>query len=560
MRAALHQMQQREENGAVVIEIDPNGNVPDRDFVLRWQEKPVREAKAEAWTFTDGEGQTHALLKLVAPEQRGASAGYSQDVYVLHDWSGSMVGQKWTKSVEALHRLVKELGDNDRVWITFFSNRPSDFASRPLPAAELRQDRCFLDLSEEGPGGGTEMLPAAEQVLKAIQTHSLRQEREATVILITDGQTAEEHAVMAAFKKYVQIRVHAIGIDTTVNDALLRSLARQQRGQVVLHTPNEDIAGSIQRLVRRLRQPVLLDLQPGPGWETPSAQLPDLYAGEIATFCLRATQPGARLALRGKLPQGTGFPVELTPQTSTNPAIALLWAKERITQLLENGQRGEATELSIKTNLVCATTAFVAVDDSQTVDKAEKEIYQPSQAPLFLGEEGQLFDRGEAGAAAFQIHLARLRPSAACVASGDVMLGDLGVLPQLAKSVKSLTRDLVARLGEPDKTDAQETAPKSPGLGAPPASKPTAPDLNEIRGSLDELRGLPVFQTVIGRRFLRLLDNWVKDKPSERESLVAKWIDTLRGKTIAEVIAACIEFARSQMTDEAQAVKVASAL
>lgn len=350
--------------------------VPDRDFVLRWQELPTESAAGNAWICTE-EADTWGLVQVKAPEHASGAEQYQQDVYFLVDRSGSMEGEKWMKTAEALKSFVRQLGKLDRVWITFFESNFADFAEEPWPAPKLLSDRNFLSVEKRGTGGGTEMLPALEHVLEMASRFSFDQKRRAVLVLITDGEIGNEEAVLAALRPYPSLRVHAFGIDVTVNDALLRQLARQQHGSVTLQTPADDVARAVSSLGAKLRRPVLTNFELGAGWQSASDYLPDLYASDVVSLPLRRMQARAELKISGRLPDGSVHTLALQPRQTANPALRLLWMRDHIQHLLGQN-KAEAIRLAIETNLICDGTAFIAWDREEKVPVAVATLYQPA--------------------------------------------------------------------------------------------------------------------------------------------------------------------------------------
>ena len=196
-----------------------------------------------------------------------------------------MSGEKWTKAAEALIEFVKATTPSDRVWITFFESGYRDFAEKPLERDALLRDPDFQSIARLGTGGGTELLPALRHVLKTQQRFSAR--RRSHIILITDGQVGNEEAVLQAVSGRA-LPVHCFGIDHAVNEAFLRQLAAQQRGTSVFLTPDDDLVRPIAILGSRLSRPVLTHLTLDGGWELAGAELPDIYAGQVAFASVRS--------------------------------------------------------------------------------------------------------------------------------------------------------------------------------------------------------------------------------------------------------------------------------
>ena len=107
------------------IFLPANASAPDRDFVLRWRRAARPALLSAAWISADQEA-TYALAQLGAPDEVPESRE-GNDIYFLVDRSGSMAGEKWTKTAEALIAFAHAAAQNDRVWITFFESELQGF-------------------------------------------------------------------------------------------------------------------------------------------------------------------------------------------------------------------------------------------------------------------------------------------------------------------------------------------------------------------------------------------------------------------------------------------------
>lgn len=353
------------------------GSLPDADFVLSWREPKARELTSRGWSWREG-GEAYALVQLRAPEDAAKAKAGGQDFYFLVDRSGSMEGAKWVRTCEAVYAFVKLLAPGDRVWITLFESTFIDFAEKPLPAAEVLADPGLREMAQLGTAGGTELLPAVRHVLGKIAAHSAR--RRTTVILVTDGEVGNEQEINRAFAAAPQVIVHTFGIDVAVNDAFLKQLARQQRGDCWLRTPDDDIAGTIAALGERLQRPILTDLQPSGAWQTATPALADLHAREIVTFPLRGTASDL-VKITATAPGGASRTLEVELAETGSEAIKLLWVQQRIAGLLASGRAQDAIALAVLHNILCEGAAFVAWDEAEKVAIATDDVVQPSLAP-----------------------------------------------------------------------------------------------------------------------------------------------------------------------------------
>ncbi|MGV3663053.1 MAG: VIT domain-containing protein [Prosthecobacter sp.] len=385
------------QGGKVEVELAQAEEAPDRDFVLRWEEKAALEPQPRAWVSAQG-GETHALLQLRAPQAADAAVAgddHAQDIYFLLDRSGSMQGVKWQMCAQALHAFVRELGARDRVWITCFGSYYQDFAEKLMTRDELLADRGFRTLARLGTSGGTELQPALEHVLKLRQTHSASQT--SRLILITDGQVGNEPAILKLMKKpaHAALPVHCFGIDDAVNDAFLKNLARQTGGRCALMTPKDDIPAAVRALAVSLRRPVLTDLRLEGDGSLPNegSSLAELHAGEVILVPLRLAE-GQPLsaAITARRPDGSAwrqtFDLHPSAEASSTAAPRLLWARGRINHLIEQGRQSDAVQVAIAHNLTCDGASFVAWDEAEKVSVARREVYQPSFDAIAVGAMG----------------------------------------------------------------------------------------------------------------------------------------------------------------------------
>lgn len=357
------------------IQLAPAQSVPDQDFVLSWSEPEAQAVEPRAWK-THAHDLTYALIQLRAPKDAPVAANLPRDVYFLVDRSGSMEGAKWSATCTALRAFVDLLGSDDRVWITLFETSHQDFAEKPLPVAQLRGDKSFANLIQLGTGGGTELVPAAKHVLAKVAVHSV--ERHPVVIVITDGQVGNEREVLSTFVAQPGVPVFTFGIDTAVNDALLKRLAVQQGGACSLHTPDDDICSAISGLGNRLRRPVVTNLHLLGEWEGVSERLPDLYAGQTVDVSLRSANSTDEIVFEGSLADGRVQRFCIPLADGHNEALPLLWVRGRIARYEAKGERQDAIRLAEQFNLVCEGTAFVAWDEAEHVSIAHDAIDQPS--------------------------------------------------------------------------------------------------------------------------------------------------------------------------------------
>jgi len=354
------------------ISLADKGDVPDRDFVLRWREANVDAMASRAWVCEQAK-DLYALLEIRAPQEAPKERA-PVDFYFLVDRSGSMQGEKWNKAAEALKSCMKVLGPADRAMVTFFESHYRDFAEKPLSAQKVSGYPEFQAVEKLGTAGGTELRPALQHALEVAAKHSAA--RCKNLILITDAQIGNQPAILEQMKTAPGLPVHCIGIDVALNDSLLLALVRQQGGTFQSLNPNDDIEQAVTSLGKTLGQPVVLNLRFSGPWEAADAVIPNLYAGQIHYLSARSSSPWP-LELCGETPSGKQIAIRFDRQDVSSEAPYLHWCRSRIRRLEAEGHEKAAVDLSIKSNLVCPLTAFIAWDESEKVAIANHELVQP---------------------------------------------------------------------------------------------------------------------------------------------------------------------------------------
>jgi hypothetical protein len=120
------------------------------------------------------------------------------------------------------------------------------------------------------------------------------------------------------------------------------------------------------------------------GWELANARIPNLYAGQIHYLSARSRN-GKPLEIHARTAASQPVKIEFSSRRANFDAPYLHWCKSRVQRLMAEGNESGAIELSVKSNLVCGLTAFVAWDESEKVPIARHELVQPNFESRFVG-------------------------------------------------------------------------------------------------------------------------------------------------------------------------------
>lgn len=361
--------------GALLVSLPDHQTVPDRDFILRWRPVPIAPGEARAVVGRGPEG-SQALVTVRGPKTPTARNRTPLSLWLLVDRSGSMSGAKWSQACRAVRRVVNELADHDLVFLTFFESDFQAFAEKPLRAAALRQDARFRSMETLGTGGGTEILPALGDTLRRV---AQARAAGAQVVVLTDGQVANEAAALDTVRQHPGVRFHTVGIDTAVNDAFLEQLAARSGGRCLLVHPGEDLVEPVSALVRDLHPPEIVDLRVQGGWVSEGHAPSGLHQESSCEWLL--THPDSSApppVLSGRDAHGRAWATTAREIPDSDGALVRLVAKRRISHLETENRDAEALVLAKRHNLICRGAAFLAIDTASRVEVAARHLFQPS--------------------------------------------------------------------------------------------------------------------------------------------------------------------------------------
>ena len=348
----------------------------DRDFALAITSGEPDAPVLQAWS--DG---THTLA-LVQPPTGLASRPIPRDAVFVVDISGSMGGTKLGAAKRALTAALHGLETGDRFRLVAFDDRIERFAAGFTPVSDRALTKADRWIGELFARGGTHMAPALKEAFRdPTPAGRLR-----TVLFLTDGQAWNEDELVALVASHRdQARLFTLGIDTAVNGALLKRLARVGGGTCELATPDDDLDDVVASVEARFGSPVVHGLRVLGGTPARDGAV-DLFDGRPAVLWLEGAPD--TVVVEGSSVEGP-VRLEATPHRSELP-LGVLWARARIATLedrivLQPAERPsleeKILELALVHGLASRFTAFVAVETSRTIDGERIELLQPTELP-----------------------------------------------------------------------------------------------------------------------------------------------------------------------------------
>jgi Ca-activated chloride channel family protein len=365
--------------GGDVVRIAPSGRATlDRDFVVRFSPAVASDTPVRA--YSDG----HHTLAIINPPTTADATRIARDVVVLVDVSGSMSGEKLDAARRAVSSVVHGLEKGDRFRLIAFESsvhpHTADFLMFDQSSLK-KADRWIAGLRDMG---GTEMLPALQEAFKG-ETPAGRLR---TVIFITDGQASDEPRLTAFVERHRHgAHLFTIGIDTAVNESLLKQLARVGGGTCELVAPGDDIEEAIVRVEARFGAPVLTDVAPV-GLEAARPTPVPLFAGRPVTVLMRGAH--TEVAFEGRDAGGQTIRLGTDTVTTVSFPLGALWARERVAWLedslasdpaRERELKAQILEVALAHHIASRFTAFVAIEECVSTDGTRRTVVQPAELP-----------------------------------------------------------------------------------------------------------------------------------------------------------------------------------
>lgn len=379
VRSASHGISvHREGRGRARVTFARDEEPLDRDVVLEVRGTGTDQlATLSAHKGAEGEGYLALSVLPDLFELRSSKRG--NDVTFLIDTSGSMDGDSIVQARAALRLCLRHLREGDRFNVVAFESSHRSFAKESVAFSQRSMEKADAWVASLVASGGTELL--------APMTEAASRAPNGILVLLTDGQVGNEQEILrSVLAKAKGLRVYSFGIGTNVSDQLLRDLARETHGAVEFIHPGERIEEKVVSVFAKAIAPRVDEV---------SVRFEGVDVGELAPGALAPLIDAEPWVLYGRYDKGgvgkaivrgraagesweIEVPLDL-PERSERPAVAKLWATERIRdferQKLE-GRRADAMkariiELSVTHGVSSQYTSFVVVEKRTGERRAE---------------------------------------------------------------------------------------------------------------------------------------------------------------------------------------------
>ena len=420
VRSTSHQITTDRSGKILSVQLANSDTIPNKDLILRYR-VAGENTQATVLSQADKRGG-HFAAYLIPALNYKSNQIVPKDVVFLMDTSGSQQGEPLVKSKELMRRFIQGLNPNDTFTIIDFANTTKALSTAPLANTATNRQRAINYIEKLQADGGSELLNGIRTVMNfpAPEIGRLR-----SIVLITDGYIGGENEVLNFVQQNLKPgnRLYSFGVGGSVNRFLIDRLAQVGRGTSQVIRQDEPSAEAAEKFFRQINNPVLTDIQIS--WEGTGEKPeiypiapPDLFASQpLVLFGRKGDRTNGQLRIRGTQAGGKTYeqilPVNFAAgggarqresnsvvTTNTdfgNSAIAQLWARSRIKDLMNQMFGGETkslvesvTNTALNYRLLSEYTAFVAVSEEVRVepDGTRRRVQVPVELPQGVSYEG----------------------------------------------------------------------------------------------------------------------------------------------------------------------------
>ena len=395
------------------ITLESEKTIPNKDFVLRYD--VIGKRLEDAVMATRGANGGFFGLILSPPERMSSADVTPKEIVFVLDTSGSMQGAPIETAKASMKMALDGLYPDDTFNLITFAGDTAILFERPMPATRANLDAAQAFLNGQRSEGGTEMMKA----VKAALAPSDAADHMRIVCFMTDGEVGNDMEIIAEVQKHPNARVFSFGIGDSVNRFLLDGIAKEGRGEAQYVLDGDDGPQAAKRFHERIRNPYLTDISIDWGGLPVTGvypkRIPDLFgANPIVIYGRYGKAVAGKIKLKGKiggLPFERDITIDLPAGESGNAALASLWARTKVDELMskswnpnaEESRPGAAvreqiTKLGVDYQLMTQYTSFVAVEEREaTRTKGGKRIKVPGYAPAGTVFESEGSETGGMG-------------------------------------------------------------------------------------------------------------------------------------------------------------------
>ena len=342
-----------------------------KDFKLSIELK--NELSSNAITSKTKDGQDIVYLSFM-PEILDSYEDSEKEYIFIVDVSGSMAGNKIEETKKAVIECLKQLDVGDKFNIIPFESRFQAMNVTSIEYNESTMKDAEKYVNSLVPLGGTEILSPIKFALYEKETDKI-------ILLFTDGQVGNETEIIQFVDENIgNSRLFPFGIDSNVNSAFIKELAKVGNAKAELIHPNEKIDDKIIRTFARIQTPLLENLKIDYGKSKLLNEIREekcLFNYEFFNVFAKLEDVADDIQLKGKiLDKEYIWKINKKDIKKTDVDLEVLFAKQEMDRLdvyVRNSRRDEKSQnykkmivdLAVKYNINSKYTSFITVNERE---------------------------------------------------------------------------------------------------------------------------------------------------------------------------------------------------
>jgi Ca-activated chloride channel family protein len=307
---------------------------------------------------------------VVPPSNAAAFPRRPLELLFLLDCSESMRGMPIFTAKQLVEAGLASLDSTDTFAIATSGGR---LLSRGLLPASVEHVKGAVELIRSLPPNEGEGLEAGLRTTLALP-HREGQLR--IVLMITDGYVNDQFGpILQLIRADSSARVFCLTTGTAAHRLLLEAIAVEGRGGIAYLRSGVDSPEVVRGLLADLSRPALTDIRVAIRGASVDGMLPrrapDLCAGRPVTLVARCGPcADARVVVSGRGPHGPWVAERpIPPMSPANPAIAGVWARRQLSDLMREALADSATGVddtirahALEHGLLSPYTSFLTID------------------------------------------------------------------------------------------------------------------------------------------------------------------------------------------------------
>jgi len=399
--ASSHQIKTTQDGRVFRVQLANEKTIPNKDLILKYQ-VAGQTTQSTILTQADERGG-HFASYLIPAIAYQVNEIVPKDVVFLMDTSGSQAGAPLAQSKELMKQFISGLNPNDTFTIIDFASTTTRLSDKPLANTPENLQKALDYVNRLQANGGSQLFNGINAVLDfpAAPEGRLR-----SVVLITDGLIGDDNRVIAEVQRRLKRgnRLYSFGVGPSVNRFLVNRVAELGRGTSRILGMDEAPQAVAEKFFKEINSPILTNIEVK--WEgsgtAPNiypANPPDLFANQpLVLFGRKSDKSQGNLRITGTIAGGKPYEqvIPVNFNSGGNQAIAQLWGRARIKELMNQMFQGEVpekvkevTDTALNYRLISKYTAFVAVTEEVRVDPEGKKITKqvPVTAPEGMADK-----------------------------------------------------------------------------------------------------------------------------------------------------------------------------